>query len=205
MQFCTRGNNSADKEAKSVALMKVSVPRIEEGEVQEYPPRPSLKEIKGYEKIGSQLERVMCLKIGTHLNNSPSTEVQGPGNGCGHCVQTAQKEHEESEVLISSVPKNLSKGGAVEEACLRCEQVIEGHLINEEEWKCIPAWGDNKKNFSPSLSQVPLQHRYEVLDLEGQLDDLEENFLPSEPPSYDTPGRCITTSNIKKTSRRKEG
>ncbi|RMC05489.1 hypothetical protein DUI87_18682 [Hirundo rustica rustica] len=80
-------------------------------------------------------------------------------------------------------------------------QVIEGHLINEEEWKCIPTRGDNNKNFSPSLSQVPLYNRYEVLDLEGQLDDLEENCLPSESPSYDSPERCITTSNIKKKRR----
>ncbi|RMC05600.1 hypothetical protein DUI87_17685 [Hirundo rustica rustica] len=57
--------------------------------------------------------------------------------------------------------------------------VIEEHLTNEEEWKWVPAWGDNNKNFSPSLSQVPLHNRYEVLDLEGQLDDVEENFLPS--------------------------
>ncbi|RMC21870.1 hypothetical protein DUI87_02741 [Hirundo rustica rustica] len=56
MQFRTRGNNLADKEAKSVALMKVSTPRIEEGEFQEYPPHPSLKEIEGYEKIGGRLE-----------------------------------------------------------------------------------------------------------------------------------------------------
>ncbi|RMB92333.1 hypothetical protein DUI87_31207 [Hirundo rustica rustica] len=56
--------------------------------------------------------------------------------------------------------------------------VIEEHLINEEEWKWVPARGDNNKNFSPSLSQVPLQNRYEVLDLDGQLDDLEENCLP---------------------------
>ncbi|RMC15471.1 hypothetical protein DUI87_07663 [Hirundo rustica rustica] len=80
-------------------------------------------------------------------------------------------------------------------------QVIEGHLINEEEWKCIPAGGDNNKNFSPSLSQVPVQNRYEVLDLEGQLDDLEENCLPSVSPSYGSPERCITTSNIKKKRR----
>ncbi|RMC20193.1 hypothetical protein DUI87_01039 [Hirundo rustica rustica] len=63
-----------------------------------------------------------------------------------------------------------------------CSQVIEGHLINEEEWKWVPAQGDNNKNSSPSLSQVPLQNRYEVLDLEGQLDDLEENCLPVSPP-----------------------
>ncbi|RMC21004.1 hypothetical protein DUI87_01860 [Hirundo rustica rustica] len=48
MQFRTRGNNLADKEAKSAALMKVSTLRIEEGEVQEYPPHPSPKEIEGY-------------------------------------------------------------------------------------------------------------------------------------------------------------
>ncbi|RMC22459.1 hypothetical protein DUI87_00773 [Hirundo rustica rustica] len=80
-------------------------------------------------------------------------------------------------------------------------QVIEGHLINEEEWKWVPAQGYNHKNSSRSLSQVPLQNRYEVLDLEGQLDDLEENNLPSESPSYDSPERCITTSNIKKKRR----
>ncbi|RMC22275.1 hypothetical protein DUI87_00586 [Hirundo rustica rustica] len=59
------------------------------------------------------LNLVMCLKTGMQLNNSRSTEVQGPGNGCGHCVQTAQKEHGESEVPISSVPKNGSKGEPV--------------------------------------------------------------------------------------------
>ncbi|RMC19378.1 hypothetical protein DUI87_03988 [Hirundo rustica rustica] len=82
-----------------------------------------------------------------------------------------------------------------------CSQVIEGHLINEEEWKWVPTWGDNNKNFFPPLSQVPLQNRYEVLDLEGQLDDLEENCLPSESPNYDSSERCITTSNIKKKTR----
>ncbi|RMC18188.1 hypothetical protein DUI87_05069 [Hirundo rustica rustica] len=40
--------------------------------------------------------------------------------------------------------------------------------------------------------------RIKVLDLDGQLDDLEENCLPSESPNYE---RCIATSNIKKKRR----
>ncbi|RMB89236.1 hypothetical protein DUI87_34385 [Hirundo rustica rustica] len=82
-----------------------------------------------------------------------------------------------------------------------CSQAIEGHLINEEKWKWVPARGENNKNSSPSLSQVPLQNRYEALDLEGQLDDLEENCLPIEAPNYDSSERCITTSKIKKKRR----
>ncbi|RMC03533.1 hypothetical protein DUI87_20733 [Hirundo rustica rustica] len=52
--------------------------------------------------------------------------------------------------------------------------------------------------------QVPLQNRYEALDLESQpddLDDLEGNYLPSEPPNYDSSVRWISTSNIKKKRR----
>ncbi|RMC22178.1 hypothetical protein DUI87_03051 [Hirundo rustica rustica] len=69
MQFRTRGNNLADKEAKSAALMKVSTPRIKEGEVQEYPPHPSPKEIEGYEKIEGWLEG------GPYLNMGPITKA----------------------------------------------------------------------------------------------------------------------------------
>ncbi|RMC19760.1 hypothetical protein DUI87_03324 [Hirundo rustica rustica] len=68
MQFRTRGNNLADKEAKSAALMKVSTPRIEEGEVQEYPPHPSPKEIEGYEKIEGQLEGEHATSYGFFAN-----------------------------------------------------------------------------------------------------------------------------------------
>lgn len=56
MQFRAQGNNLADKEAKSVALLKVSTPGIEEGKVWEYPPHPSPKETEGDKKIGGQLE-----------------------------------------------------------------------------------------------------------------------------------------------------
>ncbi|RMC20428.1 hypothetical protein DUI87_01280 [Hirundo rustica rustica] len=179
--------------------------------------------------------------------------------GISICDQV-EPSKKDASVQTHSCPECLSlsvaSGGAVEEACLQCEQVsdllslvaelreeverlrsiresemeidwwssaipslreasdcesedlhasrsqvIEGHPINEEEWKWVPAWGDNNKNFSPSLSQVPLQNRYEVLDLEGQLDDLEENCLPCESPNYDSSERCITTSNIKKKRR----
>ncbi|RMC05539.1 hypothetical protein DUI87_18735 [Hirundo rustica rustica] len=54
------------------------------------------------------------------------------------------------------------------------------------------------------MAQVPLQNRYEALDLESQpddLDDLEGNYLPSEPPNYDSSVRWISTSNIKKKRR----
>ncbi|RMB93655.1 hypothetical protein DUI87_29882 [Hirundo rustica rustica] len=54
------------------------------------------------------------------------------------------------------------------------------------------------------LSQVPLQNRYEALDLESHpdyLDDFEGNNLPSEPPNYDSFVRRISTSNIKKKRR----
>ncbi|RMC22100.1 hypothetical protein DUI87_02973 [Hirundo rustica rustica] len=78
MQFRTRGNNLADKEAKSAALMKVSTPRIEEGEVQEYPPHPSPKEIKGYKKIGGWLEGAMrtAEKGWTHASRVKKVEPQ---------------------------------------------------------------------------------------------------------------------------------
>ena len=52
--------------------------------------------------------------------------------------------------------------------------------------------------------QVPLQNRSEALDLESHPDDLhdlEENDLPSEPPSYDSSLRWISTSDIKKKRR----
>ncbi|RMC21511.1 hypothetical protein DUI87_02377 [Hirundo rustica rustica] len=52
--------------------------------------------------------------------------------------------------------------------------------------------------------QVPLQNRYEALDLESQPDDLDDsegNYLPSEPPKYDSSVRQISTSNIKKKRR----
>ncbi|RMC00755.1 hypothetical protein DUI87_22438 [Hirundo rustica rustica] len=85
-------------------------------------------------------------------------------------------------------------------------QAIEGQLVDEGEWKLVPAQGGNNKNSSrpPSPSQVPLQNRYEGLDLESQpddLDDLEGNYWPTEPPSYDPPVRLISTSNIKKKRR----
>ncbi|RMC05466.1 hypothetical protein DUI87_18659 [Hirundo rustica rustica] len=67
-------------------------------------------------------------------------------------------------------------------------QAIEGHLVDEGEWKLVSAWGGNNTNSfrPPSPSQVPLQNRCEALDLESQpddLDDLEGNYLPSEPPN----------------------
>ncbi|RMC04224.1 hypothetical protein DUI87_19043 [Hirundo rustica rustica] len=52
-----------------------------------------------------------------------------------------------------------------------------------------------------ALNWVPLQNRYEALDLESQPDDLEGNYLPSEPPNYDSSVRRISTSNIKKKRR----
>ena len=48
---------------------------------------------------------------------------------------------------------------------------------------------------------MPLQNRYEALDLESQPDDLEENYLPTEPPHYDSSVREIATSYIKKKRR----
>ncbi|XP_053823847.1 uncharacterized protein LOC128801764 isoform X1 [Vidua chalybeata] len=82
-------------------------------------------------------------------------------------------------------------------------QAIEGHLVDEGEWKWVPARGGNNKNPScpPSPSQLPLQNRYEALDLDSQTDDLEENYLPSEPPNYDSSKKSITTSNVKKKRR----
>ncbi|XP_053857559.1 uncharacterized protein LOC128820755 [Vidua macroura] len=62
--------------------------------------------------------------------------------------------------------------------------------------------GNNKNSSQPPLpSQVPLQIRYDPLDLESQPDGLEENYLPSEPPRYDSSVRQITTSDIKKERR----
>ncbi|RMC05523.1 hypothetical protein DUI87_18717 [Hirundo rustica rustica] len=49
--------------------------------------------------------------------------------------------------------------------------------------------------------KVPLQNRYETWDLERQPDDLEENYLPSGPPSYASSVGWITTSNIKEKRR----
>ncbi|RMC07029.1 hypothetical protein DUI87_16482 [Hirundo rustica rustica] len=51
---------------------------------------------------------------------------------------------------------------------------------------------------------MPLQNRYETLDLESQPDDLKDlegNYLPSEPPNYDLSVRWIFTSNIRKRRR----
>ncbi|RMC21707.1 hypothetical protein DUI87_02575 [Hirundo rustica rustica] len=95
MQFCTRGNNLADKEAKSVALMKVSTPRIEEGEVQEYPPHPSPKEIEGYEKIGGQLEG--------------DTAIRTAEKGWTHASQVKKVEprQETAEWKVTSPPGDL--------------------------------------------------------------------------------------------------
>ncbi|RMC12251.1 hypothetical protein DUI87_09762 [Hirundo rustica rustica] len=82
-------------------------------------------------------------------------------------------------------------------------RAIEGHLVDEGQWKLVPPWGGNNKNSSrpPSPSQVLLQNKYEALDLESQpddLDDLEENYLPSGFPIMIHLLRWISTSNIKK-------
>ena len=71
--------------------------------------------------------------------------------------------------------------------------------MGEGEWKWVPTQGGNNKNSSwlPSLSQVPLQNRYETLDLESLPGAGEENSLPSG-PNYTAPVRRITTSDIKK-------
>ncbi|RMC00455.1 hypothetical protein DUI87_23065 [Hirundo rustica rustica] len=82
-------------------------------------------------------------------------------------------------------------------------QAIEGHLVDEGEWERVPARGGSNNNPScpPSPSQVPLQNRYEALDLESQTDNLEENYLPSETSNYDSSKKRIITSNIKKKRR----
>ncbi|RMC06501.1 hypothetical protein DUI87_15937 [Hirundo rustica rustica] len=82
-------------------------------------------------------------------------------------------------------------------------QAIEGHLVDEGEWERVPARGGNNNNPScpPSPGQVPLQNRYEALDLESQTDNLEENYLPSETSNYNSSKKRIITSNIKKKRR----
>lgn len=48
---------------------------------------------------------------------------------------------------------------------------------------------------------MPLQTRYEALDLEGQPEDVEEKNLPGEPPNYASSVRKISTSTIKNKKR----
>lgn len=94
MQFRTRGNNLADKEAKNAALLMVSTPEVEGHEAQEYPPCPSEKEIEGYEKIGGRLEegrwkspegRQLLSKDYTRkkLKKTPSADSPGGTSSCG--------------------------------------------------------------------------------------------------------------------------
>ncbi|RMB92635.1 hypothetical protein DUI87_30944 [Hirundo rustica rustica] len=112
MQFRTRGNNLADKEAKSAALMKVSTPRIKEGEVQEYPPHPSPKEIEGYEKIGGWLEGVLgeLLKYFGLISNF----IKGGSGGAAGSEQNGQDE-KWCEKAVKSLVKKLKKTGQLDE------------------------------------------------------------------------------------------
>ncbi|TRZ07816.1 hypothetical protein HGM15179_019292 [Zosterops borbonicus] len=68
MQFQTRDNNLADKEAKRAALLTVSIPVVREEGTLEYPPYPSQKEIEEFEKIGGRYKFLLVIvdKL-THL------------------------------------------------------------------------------------------------------------------------------------------
>ncbi|TRZ15771.1 hypothetical protein HGM15179_011353 [Zosterops borbonicus] len=84
-------------------------------------------------------------------------------------------------------PSQILRGGNLKESedshASHC-QAIGGHPVDEREWKWVPVWGGNRNSSqTPSPTQMPLQNRYEALDVEGQPDDIEENDLPSELPN----------------------
>ncbi|RMC01167.1 hypothetical protein DUI87_22258 [Hirundo rustica rustica] len=121
-------------------------------------------------------------------------------------LRRIKESEREIDWWCSTLPSLRETHQDSEDSFASHSQGIEGHLVDEGEWKLVPAWGGSTKNSSrpPSPSQVPVQNRYEALDLERQtddLDDLEVNYLPSEPPSYDSSVRWISTSNIKKKRR----
>ncbi|RMB94617.1 hypothetical protein DUI87_29432 [Hirundo rustica rustica] len=101
----------------------------------------------------------------------------------------------------SSSDGELPLRGVVDEVCLRCEQMND--LLSlvakfREEVERLRSIRESEREID---CQVPLQNRYEALDLESQPDDLEGNYLPSEPTNYDSSVRQVSTSNIKKKRR----
>ncbi|RMC20237.1 hypothetical protein DUI87_01083 [Hirundo rustica rustica] len=124
-------------------------------------------------------------------------------------LRSIRESEREIDWWSSALPSLREAHQDSEDSYASPSQAIEGHLVDEGEWKWVPVRGGNNKNSSrpPSPSQVPFQNRNEALDLESQpddLDDLEGNYLPSEPPNYDSSVRWISTSNIKKKRREEE-
>ncbi|XP_071311642.1 uncharacterized protein [Agelaius tricolor] len=80
IQFRTGGNNLADQEAKTMALMTVNPPEIKGTEVPDDPPQPSQEKIEWYEKIGGKLKEDTAIRMAekgwTHASRVKKVEHQ---------------------------------------------------------------------------------------------------------------------------------